>query len=164
MLALVVVAGGLGLLLLASALLLSPGTSTEPTAEELALRSVTVVPFVAMDEPSLAPAASHVATEVARLLAEAMPHARIESGGAGGRAEGGAATRFRLEGEVTGRGDDVEVILRVVDVRDGRAVETSRAIVDRARFSDAGARLAPKARRLVTAASLRAAAEGSTRG
>jgi hypothetical protein len=160
MLALVVAVGGIGLALLASSLFLSPETSVEPDAEELALRSVTVVPFVANDDPSLAPAAFRVATDVAQLLAEAMPHVRFVAGGEGGRAADGAATRIRLEGEVSGRGDDVEVTLRVSDGRDGRVVEASRETMGRARFPDAGARLTASARRLLTAAMLRAAAAG----
>jgi len=153
MLALVVAAGAFGLLLLSSALLFSRGGSYEPKAEDLPLRSMTVVPFVVRDDPSLAPAASGFAADVARRLGTAMPQARVVAG------TGDAATRFRLEGVATGAGADMEVTLQVIDNRDGREVESARVSVPRAKLGEAGALLAPVAHRLLNAAMMRAAAD-----
>jgi hypothetical protein len=153
MLALVVATGAFGLLLMSSALLFSRGGSYETKAEDLPLRSVTVVPFVVKDDPSLAPAASGFAIDVARRLGAAMPQARVVAG------TGEAGTRFRLEGAATGAGEVVEITLRVIDNRDGREVERARVSVRRAKPGEAGALLAPVAHRLLNAAMMRAAAD-----
>jgi hypothetical protein len=153
MFALVVAAGALGLLLLSSALLFSPGGSDEPRVEDLPLRSVTVAPFAVTDDPSLAPAASEFSADVARRLGAAMPQVRVVS-----RA-GEAGTRFRLEGVATGTGDVVEITMRVIDNRDGREAEAVRVSVPRAKLGEGGALLAPVAHRLLNAAMMRAAAD-----
>jgi hypothetical protein len=153
MLALVVAAGAFGLLLLISALLFSRGGSLDPKAEDVPLRSVTVVPFVVKDDPALVAAASGFAADVARRLGAAMPQARVVAG------TGETGTRFRLEGAATGAGAVVEITLQVVDNRNGREVERARVSVPRAKLGEAGALLAPVAHRLLNAAMMRAAAD-----
>jgi len=155
MLALVVAAGAFGLFVLSSAVIFSQRGSVAPREEERPLRSVGVAPIDAHGDASLAVAAARMGEELEGELARQMPRARVVAGRA-------ADVRFYLEGELRPSGGGAELVLRVIDARDGREAgrTTLHVASSSLREPDVVARnAADAARRLVTTAMLGAAAE-----
>lgn len=153
LLALVVVTGVLGLAVFAALLLLRPAGDTPPVDRGAALRSLLVVPFASKD-PSLTELAPRFGEALGQSLAKQMPHVRVVVGKAD-------SARLQLDGEMRDHGADVEVALWVRDRRDARQLADERAHFPRAKLDSAEAVevVASRARRAVTAAMFRLAAE-----
>ncbi|MDQ2963563.1 MAG: hypothetical protein M3R31_10475 [Pseudomonadota bacterium] len=167
----------LGAGLVAAWRMMQPGAALEPMAGAVPLRSVMIVPFTAAPgDPALAAAAAQLSADVTRALGDSMRNVRVVPPSAAEAYAGKTAdakvvgreanVRFLVEGDVRPADAQVAFTLRLTDTRDGRQLENTRKVVDRAQLGDTEAlvrQLTSAARRIVTDAIWRdVAARGST--
>jgi adenylate cyclase len=127
--------------------MLQAGAIPEPLAGAVPLRSVMIVPFTAPPgDPALAAVASQLTVDVTQAFGDSMRDVRVVPSGAAKAYAGKtadakvigreASVRFLVEGDARPTGAQVALTLRLVDTIDGRQVENTRKVVDRAKLDD----------------------------